>query len=62
MNTIMQLQPAATMAMVELDEHEITHISGGHPAVIATTAVIALGSAALDMGYKLGGMLYKAMH
>jgi hypothetical protein len=67
MNTRTELQPAALqpaypMAMVELNDLEIEDISGGNPAVAAAAAVVALGGAALDLGYKLGGMLYKATH
>ncbi|QOL50858.1 hypothetical protein [Massilia litorea] len=67
MNTRTELQPAALqpaypMAMVELNDLEIEDVSGGNPAVAAAAAVVALGGAALDLGYKLGGMLYKATH
>lgn len=62
MNTIMRLAPAYSMEMVELSDREIEDIAGGNPAVVAAAGVVALGGAALDLGYKLSGMLYKAMH
>lgn len=62
MNTRTELQPLYPMPMIELNDVEIEDISGGNPAVAAAAAVVALGGAALDLGYKLGGMLYKATH
>lgn len=46
----------------ELNDDEVTEISGGIPAIALTAGIIALGGASLDFGYKLGGMLYRATH
>lgn len=62
MNTLIDPHVGGSVGMLELDEQDIQSVSGGVPAVAATAAVVALGGAALDLGYKLGGMLYRALH
>lgn len=61
MNSLSLTSQNSFSAMNELSDEEINVVSGGSPMVVAAAAV-ALGSAALDLGYKLGGMLYKATH
>lgn len=46
----------------ELNNDEVISISGGLPIIAVTAGILALGGSALDLGYKLGGMLYKATH
>lgn len=62
MNTAFDMTLANNSLMYEIDDHEIDLVSGGFPPVAVAAAAVALGGAALDMGYKLGGMLYKALH
>lgn len=62
MNKMIDSGVGQNFTMFELNEHDIEQVSGGFAHVAVATAVVALGGAALDFGYKLGGMLYRATH
>lgn len=62
MNTFVNAEQAGKFEMYQLDDGDIEVVSGGLPAIAAAAAAVALGGAALDLGYKLGGMMYKALH